>query len=60
MGIVLMEVLVVVLIIVAVVVLVLGVIVGGGHSWRPVRVPVDVAEVACAPVWAQVPPEKVS
>jgi hypothetical protein len=57
---VLVDVLIVVLIVVAVVVLVLGVIIGRGHGWRPVRVPIDVAEVACAPVWAQVPPEKVS
>jgi hypothetical protein len=41
-------------------VLVLAVVVvgGGGHDWRPVRVPVGVAEVAGVPVWAQLPPGK--
>jgi hypothetical protein len=48
----LMEVLIVVLVLAAIIILI---VVGGGHDWRPVRVPVGIAEVAGTPVWAQLP-----
>jgi hypothetical protein len=52
-GVVLVEVLVLVVVVLDVVV-----IVGEGHGWRPVRILVDVVEVACACVGAQLPPGK--
>jgi hypothetical protein len=59
-GFMLMEVLVIVLVVIVVVILVLGGGGGGGDGWRPVWVPVDIAEVAGMPIWAQLPPRKVS
>jgi hypothetical protein len=47
---------VLVVLVLVIVILVVLVLVVGGHNGLPVAVPIDIAEVAGAPVWAHFPP----